>query len=231
MAESMNISLEENESTSTPVLPKIEPNDEVVLDVDAKPNISRLSSIHRGSKADKDAESDFDPNQVSDQEDISIPEESENPSFVSDSKYKGKKKMGKGSKRASYSRQTTPRARPHQYDSEDSFSYFADMPRQRLSRACKRVPKGIMDIDIPSSSSPEEFDETIHVITKERRLQMEAKRIMEQQSSKMSLRTTPVKIEVKAENTDDVEMGSPSKKPKVEPLDTSFDEVEHKEKN
>ena len=50
----------------------------------------------------------------------------------------------------------------------------------RYSRACKHPSaRPILDIDIPSSSSPEEFDETIHVMSKAYKLQMEAKRAKE----------------------------------------------------
>ncbi len=173
-------------------------------------------------------ESDYDPTVASEEEDPSIPE-SENASFESYKKGSNKKSgRGRGSR---YSHNRLP-SRPYlaaQSESEDDF--FATLPRKKLSRACKSNPtnKPIMDIDIPTSSSPEEFDETIHVMSRQMKMRLEAEKALKAADASKAATTssTPLSkisraaptIKEEAE-TGDAEMASPVKKMKEEPDDS-----------
>ena len=130
-------------------------------------------------------------------------------------------------------------------ESEDEF--LASLPRRKLTRACKSAgSRAIMDIDIPSSSSPEEFDEAIHVKTNYNRGPNQAKstddaKLAAEKSNANSKLSSNVKQEASVEaNTEfnstelkiekfesvlesvienEIEMGSPAKKVKSDHLE------------
>ena len=168
----------------------------------------------------KGDESDFDPTNLTEEEDPSIPED-EDASFAS---YVG----GKGNKRNKskhlYSTYQRVPSRPYaaaqrNYESEDD--NFSALPRQRLSRSCKNpAVRPILDIDIPSSSSPEEFDESIHVMSKAYKLELEAKKAKEIAAKSPGAGNEKIETElVKEEPQENMQMGSPSKKMKEEPAE------------
>ena len=160
--------------------------------------------------------SDFEPVEASDEDDFSIPE-SENASW--DSCPKSGKRRGAGvaiSSRkgsAANQRMAAHYANVKRHVESDDEEFFADMPRQRLSRRCKTAAfkRAFHEFDeFPSSSSPEEFDERIHVRTKAEKLRLEmesavGKPAAENAASEQVIKEPVEKNEptvIKAETTD-----------------------------
>ena len=218
MSESMNISYEHegvadaNNNDGT-VLVKQEPNLETTPSYKAAERaVTSSSTLHKKSQND----SDFEPVEASDEDDFSIPE-SENASW--DSCPKSGKRRGAGVAKSSRKRSAANRRMAAHYadlkrqaESDDE-EFFADMPRQRLSRRCKTAAskRAFHEFDeIPSSSSPEEFDERIHVRTKAEKLRLEmesavGKRVAENAASDPVKKEPVEKYEptvIKAETTD-----------------------------
>lgn len=242
----MNISFEHADESATAtgaeaVVPKEEPLDHPVMAEEEKPSVQNLkretAKIKKAKKAAE--ESDFDPNQMTEEEDPSIPEDDDASFEAHFSGKRGSAKSKRGHRRGGYATYGRLPSRPYaavqNYESEDDAAY-GKLPRKKYSRACKHpAARPILDIDIPSSSSPEEFDETIHVMTKERKLQLEAMKAKELAMQRVSAAAPSVNnksraptataattegttAQVKAEPADHSEetMSSPAKKPKNE---------------
>lgn len=242
----MNISYEHNERmTSTSdannngngILVKQEPN------LAAAPNSGRpaeralknSSMLHKKSTKN---DSDFEPAEASEEDDFSIPE-SETASW--DSGPRSGKRGARAAKSvqrrsAGHQRKAAHYANLKRQAESDDEEYFADMPRQRLSRRCKTAAtkKSFLEFDeIPSSSSPEEFDERIHVRTKAEklRLEMEAaaagKSMAEESSAAMQVKAEPQEMQaaVKAEPIDaklDEQQNETAEKKEEQNLDISM---------
>ena len=69
---------------------------------------------------------------------------------------------------ASYERFLNSKHRRSKYYDETEDEFFAELPRRKLKRSCKTsASRAILrDVDMESSTSPEEFDERIHVKVK-----------------------------------------------------------------
>ena len=150
-------------------------------------------------------DSDFEPADASEEDDFSIPE-SENASWDSGAR-SGKRGAAKRSrhvrKAAANQRMAAHNANLKRQaiaagSDEDDRELFEDMPRQRLSRRCKTAASKTMfhEFDeIPSSSSPEEFDERIHVRTKAEKLRLEMEAARKAATGQDTAANTQVKVE------------------------------------
>jgi len=146
--------------TEETVVPKEEPVDHEVNNNVGVSNSESMTGKVSAKKSSKkkpevDEGSEFEPSNVGTEDDDFSIAASERDSFVS-------------FEMRNATRLAAARKARAKYEGETDDEFFAELPRRKLKRACKNPASRAMvrDLDVESSTSPDEFDERIHVRVK-----------------------------------------------------------------
>jgi len=142
------------------VVPKEEPVDHEVNNNVGASNSEDTTEKAIAKKSSKkkpevDEGSEFEPSNVGTEDDDFSIAASERDSFVS-------------FEMRNATRLAAARKARAKYEGETDDEFFAELPRRKLKRACKNPASRAMvrDLNVESSTSPDEFDERIHVRVK-----------------------------------------------------------------